>query len=119
MELFKNQLLSISTGEYTKDELVSILILCASELDINTVSEMARKENKTPRGINISNQYRKIMIGKQKFVVRGLSNNNMPFWNLMKWLYQNTQSKQDLRLLKYKTWSTKVKKKQKRKVKKL
>ena len=79
MEHFKNQLVSISEGKYTKDQLVSILILCANELDINTVSEMARLEKKTPRGINISNQYQKIMIGKQKFAIKGLSKNNLPF----------------------------------------
>ena len=79
MELFKNQVLSISRGKYNSNELVSILILCANELEINTISEMARLENKTPRGIIISGQYAKIMIGKQKFAVKGLSKNNIPF----------------------------------------
>lgn len=79
MEEFKNQVLSISNGKYTKEQLVSILILCANELDINTVSEMARQENKTPRGISISNKYRKIKIGIQTFAVKGLKDNNLPF----------------------------------------
>ena len=62
-----------------KNTIVSILILCASDLEINTISEMARKENKTPRGILISNQYKKIMIGKQKFAIKGLTTSNLPF----------------------------------------
>jgi hypothetical protein len=40
---------------------------------------MARKENKTPRGIKTSNKYRKIKIGKQIFAIKGLTNNNLPF----------------------------------------
>lgn len=79
MEHLKNQVLSISSGEYTKEQLVSILILCVSELEIYTISEMARKESKTPRGISISNRYRKIMISKQKFAIKGLSDDNIPF----------------------------------------
>jgi hypothetical protein len=79
MEDIKNQILSISKGEYSKEQLVSILILCTSELEIYTISEMARKENKTPRGIRISNQYRKVKIGKQLFAIKGLKNNNFPW----------------------------------------
>lgn len=40
---------------------------------------MARKENKTPRGIRISNQYRKVSIGKANLCVKGLTDNNLPF----------------------------------------
>lgn len=79
MERFTNQLLTIERGEYTKDQLVSILVLVAQKLEINTISETARIENKTPRGILISRRYRKINIGKQKFVVRGLSEDELPF----------------------------------------
>jgi len=79
MEEFKNQLLAISEGKYTKEQLVSILVLCASELEIDTISETARKENKTPRGILISNNYRKIKMGKQMFAVIGLCDDNLPF----------------------------------------
>lgn len=79
MEEFKNQVISISNGKYSKEQLVSILLLCANELDINTISEIARKEKKTPRGILISNRYRKIKIGIQTFVIKGLKDNNLPF----------------------------------------
>ena len=79
MESFKNQLLAISEGKYTKEQLVSILVLCASELNLDTISEIARKENKTPRGILISNKYRKLKIGKQMFAVIGLSDSKLPF----------------------------------------
>lgn len=79
MEKINNQLLSISRGEYTKNELVSILILITNELQIDTISEMARKEKKTPRGILTSNKFMKILIGKQKFAIKGLRHNNLPF----------------------------------------
>ena len=79
MESFKNQLLNIDSGKYTKDQLVSILILCVNNLEINTVSEMARTENKTPRGIRISNQYKKIKVGKQTFAIKGVKEDGFPF----------------------------------------
>lgn len=79
MEIFKNQILNIEDGKLTKDQLVSILVLTASKLEINTISEMARNEGKTPRGIRISNQYKKIMIGKQKFAVKGVIQDGLPF----------------------------------------
>lgn len=62
-----------------KEDLVSILILCSQMVDIDTISEMARKENKTPRGIKISNKYRKIKIGKQTLVINGMDDTSMPF----------------------------------------
>ena len=65
MNKLANTLLSIENGEFTESELVSILILIASEINIDTVSGMARIENKTPRGIRISNQYLKVKIGSQ------------------------------------------------------
>jgi hypothetical protein len=79
MEQFKNQLLNIENGNLTKEQLVSILLLCVSKLEINTISETARQEKKTPRGILISNQYNKINIGKQKFVIKNMINNGLPF----------------------------------------
>lgn len=72
MENFKKQILSISSGDLNKEQLVSILLLSADMLEINTISEMARIEDKTPSGINNSNNYRKIMIGKQRFAIKGL-----------------------------------------------
>ena len=79
MENFKKQLISISSGDLTSEQLLSILVLTAQMLDINTISEMARKEGKTPSGIRNSNRYRKIQIGKQKFAVNGLVEDGMPF----------------------------------------
>jgi len=40
---------------------------------------MVRKEGKTPRGVKISNQYRKVKIGSQLMVVKGLTETNLPF----------------------------------------
>lgn len=59
--------------------LVSILLLSSDLIEIDTVSELARKEGKTRRGIETSNKYRKIMIGKQKFAIKGLDENGLPF----------------------------------------
>jgi len=73
-------LLSIINKDFKENELVTILELLVSELDIDTISEMARKENKSPNGINISKCYRKIKIGKQKFAVKGLRDSSvLPF----------------------------------------
>ena len=41
-------LLSIANKDFKENELVTILELVVSELDIDTISEMARKENKSP-----------------------------------------------------------------------
>ena len=79
MESFKNQLLSIQEQEYSKEQLLSILLLCADNLDIDTPSEMARRLGKTPKGLKDSNNYRKVQIGKQLFVVNGLKDDGLPF----------------------------------------
>lgn len=79
METFKNTVLGIGSDKYNIEQLVSILVLCASKLEVNTISEMARIENKTPRGIRTSKQYRKITIGKQVFAIKGLSDSGLPF----------------------------------------
>ena len=60
-------------------DLVTILELTAHKLNINTISEMARKENKSPNGIRKSNCYRKVKIGKQLFAVKELRETNFPF----------------------------------------
>ena len=62
-----------------QNKLVSILELCVNSLNIDTISETARKENKTPRGIRVSNQYKKVQIGKATLAVTGLKENNLPF----------------------------------------
>lgn len=61
------------------EKLLSILIVAADRLDIDTVSGMAEKENKTPAGIRLSNNYRKIKIGRSTLVVNGLCETNLPF----------------------------------------
>jgi hypothetical protein len=38
MGTFKNQVLNISSSKLTLEQLVSIMILCAGELDIDTIS---------------------------------------------------------------------------------
>ena len=55
-----------------------IEFLC-TKIDINTISGMARKENKAPRGIKISNRYRKINIGDALLCIKGLKDNKIPF----------------------------------------
>lgn len=79
MKNINKQLLIIEEENYTTSELVSILLLCADKLEINTISEMARNENKTPKGIRESNNYRKIKIGKQLFAIKGLTDVKLPF----------------------------------------
>jgi len=61
------------------EKLVAILELVISKLEINTISEMARLENKSPNGINVSNNYKKIFIGKQKFAIKGVRDDKFPF----------------------------------------
>ena len=79
MGYFKEMLINLDSEKYTKKQLVSLLILITSKLEINTISEMARIEDKTPRGITISNQYKKIKIGKQSFAIKGIKEDGLPF----------------------------------------
>lgn len=79
MNKLANTLLSIENGEFTESELVSILVLITSEINIDTVSGMSRSENKTPRGIRISNQYLKVKVGSQLMAIKGLRESNLPF----------------------------------------
>lgn len=75
--LFKEILTNLD--KLTLNERVSILILITQGIEINTISQTARNENKTPRGIKISNQYKKITIGKQIFAIKGMAEDNFPF----------------------------------------
>ena len=59
--------------------LVSILELSSNCINIDTISGMAKKEKKTPRGIRISKQYRKVNIGRAKLAVKGLEESELPF----------------------------------------
>jgi hypothetical protein len=75
----KDIVITIETAELTAKEIVLLIELLSNKIDINTISEMARQENKTPRGIRISNQYRKLSIGKQLLCVKGVTDSNLPF----------------------------------------
>ena len=73
----KDTILHISESE-DLNYLVSILELITKKINIDTVSGMAASESKTPRCIRISNQYKKVQIGRAKLVVKGLQE-NLPF----------------------------------------
>ena len=75
----KDIVLALENNSFNLIELVTILELTKDKLNINTISEMARQENKSPNGIRVSNKYRKIKIGKQVMVVKGVDNTNLPF----------------------------------------
>ena len=79
MEVFKNQVFSIVNDHLTYNQMVTILELIVDKIDIDTVSQIARKENKSRNGILISNNYKKINIGKQKFAIIGIKEDNLPF----------------------------------------
>lgn len=72
-------LLAISDNGYTPTNLVAILELLVHNLEVDTISGMARKEGKSPNGIRKSNAYRKIKIGNQVMAVKGLRELNLPF----------------------------------------
>ena len=79
MEITRNQVLNYINKSEDLEELVAILELTAHKTGVNTISEMARLENKSPNGINQSNQYRKIDLGIQKMCVKGLTDTTLPF----------------------------------------
>lgn len=71
MEVSKYQILKEIEKETDLNKLVSILEVTANKLEINTISEMARKNKalgirpSTPNGIISSKRYTKINIGIQ------------------------------------------------------
>lgn len=75
----KDIALAIENNNLKAVDLVTILELTVNKLDINTISEMSRLENKSPNGIRISKRYRKINIGKQVLAVKGVNDSNLPF----------------------------------------
>ena len=79
MNNFKETLLLIDRSGFESNELVSILELVVSKLHIDTISGMARSEGKTPRGIKISDRYKKTTIGCQTMVVAGVRDDGFPF----------------------------------------
>ena len=80
MEKTNNQLLIDINQIDDASRLVSILELTLSKIDIDTISGMARKEGKTPRGIRTSKCYLKMNVGKQIMVIKGVRDRNkLPF----------------------------------------
>ena len=61
------------------DLMVQIIELCANNLTIGTIQEIANLENKSYNGIKKSKQYKKIRIGKQIFAVKGVKEDGFPF----------------------------------------
>ena len=59
--------------------LVAILELAAHKTGINTISEMARIEGKSPNGLRQSKLYKKVNIGIQVMAIRGLRDSDLPF----------------------------------------
>ncbi len=79
MEKLAKTLLFIKKDGFSHSELLSLFEFLSTKIDIDTISGMARKENKTPRGIKTSNQYRKIKIGCQTMAIKGINHTNLPF----------------------------------------
>jgi hypothetical protein len=79
MSKLANILIAIDQDDLTTSELVSVLEMVCTKIDINTISGMARSEGKTPRGIKISNQYRKVEIGCQLMAINGAKEDSLPF----------------------------------------
>jgi hypothetical protein len=78
----RNEILNlINNNELSEEDLVSLLILIDSKLELNTLSKQAKKDNKTRRGILVSNNYRKIELENITLVSPKLKNvkNNLPF----------------------------------------
>jgi len=79
MKNFKNIVIAIGEVELSKVEIVLLLDLLGNKIDINSISGMARSENKTPRGIRTSNKYRKIKFGDALLCVKDVTDDNLPF----------------------------------------
>jgi len=71
MEKPNNQILKEIDKITDLNKLVAIFELTAYKIDIKTISEMARSENKSPNGINNSKKYRKLFVGCQKMCIKG------------------------------------------------
>lgn len=79
MEKLAKTLVFIENDGFSDSELLSLFEFISTKIDIDTISGMARKENKTPRGIKTSNQYRKIKIGCQTMAIKGIKHTILPF----------------------------------------
>ncbi len=65
----------IFEGDLTQQDKVTILKLISNELQVCTISEMARRDNKTPAGVRKSKKYEKVEIGNQLMTYKNLPNN--------------------------------------------
>ena len=79
MDKFKETLILIDSGEFNLNELVSLLVLITQKLTIHNFSDMAKKKGMTPRGVKISNRFKKIEIGGKKFCIDGVNDDQLPF----------------------------------------
>ena len=62
---YSDVVLAVTEDKFDRNQKVIILLLLANELNIQTISEMARLKNKTPSGVRGSGRFRKIEIGTQ------------------------------------------------------
>ena len=79
MKNYKKLALAIHSSELTSEEVVLLIELLSNKIVINTISGMARLENKTPKGIRESNKYRKVRIGSALLCVKGVDDTKLPF----------------------------------------
>ena len=79
MDKHKETLIYLDSDNLEKDRLVSYLTIILSNLEIDTLSEMARKENKCRTGIIVSDRYKKIKIGKQTMAIKDVRHGSLPF----------------------------------------
>jgi|TARA_R110000765_G_scaffold221706_2_gene325652 hypothetical protein len=78
MKHFKEAVMAISRIE-DENQLVQLFELAMSKVTIGTIQQIAELEGKSYNGIKNSNRYLKIVLGNKKLVVKGVSDNNLPF----------------------------------------
>jgi hypothetical protein len=84
MSDFKETLILITKDNLTLIQKVTLIELLLTNIEVDTVSEIARIETKkgntiTRNGVLSSPRFRKFKIGKQMFAIKGLHNHNLPF----------------------------------------
>jgi hypothetical protein len=80
MKINRNQVLNYINDCENINDIVAILELAAHKSEVNTISERARLDGKSPNGVRESKQYRKTLIGVQLMTFpKGLKDTNFPF----------------------------------------
>jgi hypothetical protein len=79
MEDYTKTLLLIERSEFTLHQRVQLLELMLSNIEIDTLQGMAKSENKSYNGIKKSSRYYKLEIGCQKMVIKGVTNDKLPY----------------------------------------